>query len=957
MYSIPPIKQLLIFAVLILSSQNLWSRDVVRSGDAFFLDIVNYNNKSLSVVDERFNIELPDSSLINIADKSVSQIKQDIHQYLDGDYNLRKIEYIKKNKLINITILGDINYPGNYLTKKNSDLSLINKYNGLYDETAFDSSIILIRHGKRTAINPGNYDSYQTQPSDIFLVTLMQKKTSIISKQASMTPEIKTSVKPDKPEFALQGSEQATQVVIKKQNTPAQTSPASTPPKAEAKVKIPAVKEKKQVKPPLSEKIKPDKNAHPQDNKMQKLPDLRKTPSEVYKLQPGDILSIGLPSEEGFNTDFLIDREGNITLPEIGQLTIAGTSIDNAARTIHHRLSDVFLGLDKLSVHLKEKRLLITVLGYVTKPGEVDLPSNGNVQMAINEAGGLESGAQMDKLQLQRNGKIIEFDFKKYLDTGNNQLVPKLQSLDVIFVPSSPELGSIHGEKGMLDANGIDPIKDRDSIKVFGEVVKPTSIPFQEKITLVDALLKAGGVTRFGNVEQIRVINNGRPTLFNLKSFLDTGDQSQLQLLSKGATIFIPKQVEAVQGGGRIVYVMGQVQKPGSFETGNNVTFLDVLANAGGPNRYADTRAVRILRANGETVPFNLQEYAEGRGDVLPDIFPGDAIFFPEKNPDEDQGWLTLTSDKSIQMVGAIKRPDRYEWSENVTFMDLLGHAGGPTEKADLAHIKIISSGPDGKTVTRIFDMEKFIEGGGSWSQMPKLTGGSTIIFPDLPRDPSDNKAQWVKVPKEEAIYMMGAVNSPGRYSFNNKMDLLDIISAADGPSKDADLSKIRIVHRGEGAPRTSHVSLVDYFETGDESLLPKVRTGDSIYIPSIERSWTEKKKEDTVRILGAVTTSGRYDFNNDMTVLDLLAEAGGPTTTAYVEKIIIVNTSCCKNQAYTFDLMDFMKDPDTSKLPVLRAGDTIYVPDTSMSYWAMFMEAVKDSLSVISLVSIITGF
>ncbi|MBJ6977369.1 SLBB domain-containing protein, partial [Vibrio cholerae] len=88
------------------------------------------------------------------------------------------------------------------------------------------------------------------------------------------------------------------------------------------------------------------------------------------------------------------------------------------------------------------------------------------------------------------------------------------------------------------------------------------------------------------------------------------------------------------------------------------------------------------------------------------------------------------------------------------------------------------------------------------------------------------------------------------------------------------------------------------YFETGDESILPDVRPGDTIYIPEKNKNWLDRSKESTVRVLGEVRDPGRSVFNNNMTVLDLLAEAGGPTNSAYLEKISIVNMSCCQGQA-----------------------------------------------------------
>ena len=108
---------------------------------------------------------------------------------------------------------------------------------------------------------------------------------------------------------------------------------------------------------------------------------------------------------------------------------------------------------------------------------------------------------------------------------------------------------------------------------------------------------------------------------------------------------------------------------------------------------------------------------------------------------------------------------------------------------------------------------------------------------------------------------------------------------------------------------------------------------------------------------MGAVGTSGRYEFNTNMTILDLLAEAGGPSDTAYIEKILIVNNSCCEeSRATTFDLVDFMKDPDTEDLPVLRAGDTVFVPEVSQSNWRTFNSLVTDTGGILNVLLLLTN-
>ncbi|MGC9461729.1 SLBB domain-containing protein, partial [Vibrio genomosp. F10] len=163
-----------------------------------------------------------------------------------------------------------------------------------------------------------------------------------------------------------------------------------------------------------------------------------------------------------------------------------------------------------------------------------------------------------------------------------------------------------------------------------------------------------------------------------------------------------------------------------------------------------------------------------------------------------------------------------------------------------------------------------------------------------------------------------------------------------DGPTKEADIHNIRVTHRDKTYSKVSKLNLSLYFETGDENLLPTVTMGDTIYIPEKNKNWLDRSKESTIRVLGAVNKPGRYVFDDNMTILDILAEAGGPSDNAYVEKISVVNMSCCQGQARTFDLIEFSRTANIRQLPVLRAGDTIFIPDQSES----FMEKARVGLT-----------
>ena len=676
-------------------------------------------------------------------------------------------------------------------------------------------------------------------------------------------------------------------------------------------------------------------------------------------IRPGDVLQIEIPGEVEFENSFQVKRDGSLNLPEVGKVAIIGKTLQQANDYLAKLLGQEYRAINNFKIYLIERRVPIQVLGFVNIPGMVDLPQDGNIQMALQEAGGASSGAQLDRIQLNRQGQITTFDYKKYLDTGDFSILPKIEPLDVIFVPASPLIGNVQMDfdAATLSASG-DGSESETAIKVFGEVIKPGVFSFKQGNTVVDMLMRAGGVTRYAGVEHIRVINNGTPQLFDLKTYLDTGDASHMPKIAPGSTLFVPIQEEEVKSGLRTIYVMGEVFKPGAYEAPAGSKFFDILANAGGPTRFAESRKIRIIRTTGKVDAFDLQAYTEGLTQVtIPTVSPGDAIFVPEKTDMNEKSWLKITPDSAIRIMGAVKKPGRYEWGNEMSFLDILAHAGGPTQDADMSQVRVIKKGQSKRMEP--FDLDSFITEGGDFPLLPKISAGDTIIISERPRDVIDNKARWLRQSQESSIYVFGQVGQPGRYAFNNKLHFLDILSAADGPNQHADIHNIKITHRNNFKSKVSTVDLGLYFETGDETLLPRVKSGDTIYVPERNKPWIDNKKEQTVRIIGAVEKPGRYKFSSDMTILDILAESGGPTQTAYLEKIMVVNISRSQseeNVSHVFDLENFIEHPDFTTLPLVRVGDTIFVPDVSQSNWNVFMDNVKDMLSIVSLVAIVGG-
>ncbi len=672
---------------------------------------------------------------------------------------------------------------------------------------------------------------------------------------------------------------------------------------------------------------------------------------QAQVLSPGDVVNIQLPGEEAFNEPFVVNDSGELLLPEIGAVSVSGLDEAEAQRVISAQLAKVYRNLDEFSLSLLSSEIRVRVLGYVNEPGTTTLDPDANVQMALTQAGGLKPGAQLDKIQLNRDGVNQSVDYKAYLDTGNLNILPPLQGGDVIFVPASPQLGNVEINFDAASLVEAGDAEQQEGLTLFGEVRNPGTFSYKEEMTVVDAVMRAGGVTRYADVTKIRVITDNQPTLFDLKAYLDSGETTSLPKIKPGSIIFAPIEVEEISTTQRTVYIMGEIQAPGAYENSTGAGFIDVLANAGGPTRFADTTQIRVLKESGPSSLVNLVQYSLNPSQYrLPDLEPGDVIFVPEKVDFNEKSWLKVTGDRAIKIIGAVYNPGRFEWEKSMNFLDVLAHAGGPNQEANLANIRILRQGGGDNNLTR-FNLDAFINEGGDFARLPELYAGDTIIIDELPKDPTDNKASWVRQSAEDSIYVFGQVGAPGRYAFNRELGILDILAAADGPNGDANLRQLRISHRDQPTAAVSKFDLALYFETGDETLLPTVVPGDVIYIPKLDSDWLDQPADRVVRLMGEVRAPGRYTFNQEMSLLDLLAEAGGPTEIAFIERIMIVNTSCCGDESQSFNLRDYVNDPGRHPLPMLRPGDTVYVPNKEDSAPSQFRQGLRDVLSVVTLI------
>lgn len=155
-----------------------------------------------------------------------------------------------------------------------------------------------------------------------------------------------------------------------------------------------------------------------------------------YTLGPGDVLRVQLWGKENQELELPIGRDGTISFPQSGPLSVAGLSFEEARQQINKRVSEQYIGVQS-SVSLGELRSIrVFVLGEARTPGSYSVSSLSTITNALYVSGGIKQNGSLRNVQHKRNGKLIgTLDLYDLLLKGDTLADARLQPGDAIFIP------------------------------------------------------------------------------------------------------------------------------------------------------------------------------------------------------------------------------------------------------------------------------------------------------------------------------------------------------------------------------------------------------------------------------------------------------------------------------------------------------------------------------------------
>lgn len=604
-----------------------------------------------------------------------------------------------------------------------------------------------------------------------------------------------------------------------------------------------------------------------------------------YTLGIGDELEIKTSGSLDISYHATVDRNGKITIPQIGSFSVAGTRYSDLHDLIHRHISRLYKDFS-LYINLSELRSIrVYVVGQVNKPGAYTVSSLSTLVNTLLNAGGPSAVGSLRNIQVKRAGKVItDFDLYDFLIHGDKSKDIRLMSEDVIHVAPIGKL-----------------------IAVNGSVNQPAIYEMRTKETLEDALRFAGGVSTVAATENIaieRIINRKTRTTVQLKLTA----RALKQALQEGDLITVAPISRKFTN---IVTLRGHVAGPMRMQWREGMKIKDLISTkdflitpdyhsrieAYG-NRISDQTTVQKLAREPnweyavierlrddlsmEIVPFSLRKALDGDEKNNLPLQQNDVITVFSAND--------FTVPKSyrssfVHVSGEFKAGGIYRLKPNETLRQLIERIGGITQDANLYAIEVQRESIQRKQQISynlwLNKMEQNLLR--AQQQQTSLTSDDAGI-----RE-VQNKARLALVEKLKSIKPSGRIVLNFKNNFNPwLMDLPDLV-----------------------------------LEDGDKIVLPT--------------------KTSTVAVVGAVLNDGNFLHRKDKPAKEYISEAGGANDYADIANAYIVRSdgsifSASQNSGL-FNLWGGINSTS------IQGGDTIVIPEKVPQQ--SFLSVVKDFSTV----------
>ena len=395
-------------------------------------------------------------------------------------------------------------------------------------------------------------------------------------------------------------------------------------------------------------------------------------------------------------------------------------------------------------------------------------------------------------------------------------------------------------------------------VNVMGEVQTPGTYTLSGYATVFHALYSAGGISDLGTLRNIKVFRQGKlVTIVDIYEYILNGRLA-------GNIRLQDNDVIQVGPYDCLVGITGNVKRTMFYEMRKNESIATLIKYAGGFTGDAYTKAVRLIRQNGERYSvYNINEF-DFTSFMVAD---GDAVTV--------DGMLNRF-ENMVEIKGAVFRPAQYQLGGNINSVKtLIEAAEGVTEDAFTAHAVMHRLKADRSLEVIPVDVQGILNG--TVADIP-LQNEDVLFIPTQ-----------AELRTQRTLTITGEVMSPGSYEYADNTTIEDLIVQAGGLTDQASTARVDVSRRimdSKSKNKSKEIAKSFSFSLKDGLVIDGERgfllePYDVVHVRRSPGFHTPR----SVMVEGEVNFEGNFTLEKkNQRLSDLIAAAGGVTDDAYVK-------------------------------------------------------------------------
>ena len=693
-----------------------------------------------------------------------------------------------------------------------------------------------------------------------------------------------------------------------------------------------------------------------------------------YRLGPGDEVRIMLYGKDNNEHLLEIDRNGEILLPRVGALVVAGLRFEDARAFIQQRVKNNLVGVEANISLGRMRAISVFMAGEVQVPGAYSVSALSTVSQVLFVSGGVTNIGTLRNIQVKRGGATIAtFDTYDLLLRGDAGQDVRLQSGDVVFVPPYERLAIIEGE-----------------------VKRPMAYELLGHESAAQLVFMAGGFTRDAYPAAAVLLRKSQDQNLAVVKNINLLDIEQSVALVDGDRLRVPQAADTYENA---ITIKGAAVRPGiyAWSAGTRVSSLlrsvkvDLLPTV-------DLDYALIVREKNPRLEIIVKQFNLGDAMLNPGtdldlaLQPRDQLILFQLADLKSRTTLLAPiirklrvqakEGEPVQVVsisGAVKAPGEYPLEQGDRAFSLVRAAGGFKDSVFLAaaELRRIIDAVSGSVDLEYREL--------SFEAFGQLADANNLLLQSRDHITVRDIPDWNPA---ERVEVRGEVRFPGGYLIRRGETIAEVIARAGGLTEDAFpqgaiFTRVEIARRER--ERATELAQTIQADVAASMLTQERRSVDFAELNSISETLqnfegkgrllfdldkalagvagenlvladgdrlTIPQESFTVSIIGQVRRQGTHVFQANYDVKDYLSLAAGMTSRADKKAMYIVKANGAVMSAKTSWLK--FSNPQQQLAP----GDTIVVPvnnryKDSLTMWTDITQIIYNS--AVALAALVT--